>query len=239
VGAAFAAQLLWALLLGALIGVERQWRRRLAGLQTNALVALGAAGFVAFSQMLPGEGSPTRVAAQVVTGVGFLGAGVIFRDGFGVRGLNTAATVWCSAAVGVLCGAGFLGHAAAMAALVVLVNLALRPLAGALAARVAGREAAAAGPVPYDIRLSCRAEDEARVRTLLLKRLREVEGLRLAALDSADAPGTAAAAARAEIAAEVEAPPAAEEALEEAVGALALDPAVLGTRWSRRGAEEG
>ena len=86
-----------ALCLSAAIGFERQWRNRLAGLRTNTLVALGAASFVIFEELIPGESSPTRVAAQVVSGIGFLGAGLIFREGLSVRGLNTAATLWCSA----------------------------------------------------------------------------------------------------------------------------------------------
>ena len=91
-----------ALGLSAVIGFERQWRNRLAGLRTNTLVSLGAATFVIFAALVPGEASPTRVAAQVVSGIGFLGAGLIFREGLSVRGLNTAATLWCSAAIGVL-----------------------------------------------------------------------------------------------------------------------------------------
>src|SRR5258706_13493926 len=95
--------------LSAAIGFERQWRNRLAGLRTNTLVALGAASFVVFAALVPGEGSPTRVAAQVVSGIGFLGAGLIFREGTSVRGLNTAATLWCSAAIGVPAGGGQAG----------------------------------------------------------------------------------------------------------------------------------
>src|SRR5215468_7725323 len=109
-----------ALCLSAVIGFERQWRNRLAGLRTNTLVAIGAASFVIFEQLIPDESSPTRVAAQVVSGIGFLGAGVIFREGLSVRGLNTAATLWCSAAVGVLAGTGFPADAAVVAALVIL-----------------------------------------------------------------------------------------------------------------------
>jgi putative Mg2+ transporter-C (MgtC) family protein len=89
-----------ALLIGAIIGFERQWRQRMAGLRTNALVSLGAAGFVVFSMTVSSDNSPTRVAAQIVSGIGFLGAGVILREGFNIRGLNTAATLWCSAMVG-------------------------------------------------------------------------------------------------------------------------------------------
>lgn len=76
--------------LGTVIGLERQWRQRAAGLRTNVLVALGSALFVLLGSMIPGESSPTRVAAQIVSGIGFLGGGVILREGVNVRGLNTA-----------------------------------------------------------------------------------------------------------------------------------------------------
>src|SRR5436190_19831651 len=117
-----------ALLLGGIIGVERQWRQRMAGLRTNALVAIGAAGFVVFSATFPGEDSPTRVAAQIVSGIGFLGAGVILREGVNVRGLNTAATLWCSAMIGTFAGAGQIIARALAAAFVVSTNLFLWPL---------------------------------------------------------------------------------------------------------------
>ena len=89
-----ALNLIIAVLLGGAIGFERQWRQRLAGLRTNTLVSLGAAIFVVFESQFT-DTSPTRVAAQVVTGIGFLGAGVIWKEGVNVRGLNTAATLWC------------------------------------------------------------------------------------------------------------------------------------------------
>ena len=91
-----------ALFLGMAIGIERQYRQRTAGLRTNALVCLGSALFVSLSHLIDHESSPTRVAGQVASGIGFLGAGVILREGLNVRGMNTAATLWCSAAVGTL-----------------------------------------------------------------------------------------------------------------------------------------
>ena len=102
------------LALGSVIGMERQWRARGAGLRTNALVATGAALFVLLSAYGfdtgprggPRVADPTRVAAQIVSGIGFLGGGVILREGLNVRGLNTAATLWCAGAVGALAGAG-------------------------------------------------------------------------------------------------------------------------------------
>lgn len=117
-----------ALSLGALIGSERQLRGRMAGLRTNALVSLGAAGFVTFAALFPDDINPTRVAAQVVSGIGFLGAGIIFRDGLSIQGVNTAATLWCSAAVGLICGAGYITYALVLTAFIVFVNLGLRPV---------------------------------------------------------------------------------------------------------------
>jgi len=84
----FALRLGCALLCGAVIGVERQWRQRTAGLRTYTLVAVGSALFVMLATLTPGDSSPTRIAGQIVTGIGFLGAGVIMRSGLNVRGLK-------------------------------------------------------------------------------------------------------------------------------------------------------
>src|SRR5580704_15195736 len=122
----FAIRLIIALLLGAVVGAERQWRQRTAGLRTNCLVAVGSAMFVMMGGLVGGEGSQGRVAAYVVSGIGFLGGGVILKDGFSIRGLNTAATLWCTAAVGTLAGLGYIGLAAMGAVSVLTANLALR-----------------------------------------------------------------------------------------------------------------
>jgi len=153
--------LAFATLLGALIGSERQMRQRMAGLRTNALVSLGAAGFVTFAALFPDDLSPTRVAAQVVSGIGFLGAGIIFRDGFNVHGLNTAATLWCSAAVGLMAGAGHLPYAAILTGLIVFINLALRPivrLLNKLTSNKPNKERL------FQIRLRCARSDERDMR---------------------------------------------------------------------------
>ena len=91
-----------AFMLATLIGAERQWRQRSAGLRTNVLVAVGAAAFVSLGMHLNGNAGAAQIAAYVVSGIGFLGAGVIMKEGAHVWGLNTAATLWCSAAVGAL-----------------------------------------------------------------------------------------------------------------------------------------
>ena len=123
-----AGSLALALLLGAVIGAERQYRERIASLRTNVLVALGAAAFVDLGIQMAGGDGAMRVLANVVTGVGFLGAGLILREGGTIRGLNTAATVWCSAAVGAAAGANLPVQAIAIAVFVLICNTALRPL---------------------------------------------------------------------------------------------------------------
>jgi putative Mg2+ transporter-C (MgtC) family protein len=112
---------------GSLIGIERQWRARMAGLRTNALVAAGATLFVLYS-VTTEDSSATRVASYVVSGIGFLGGGVILREGFNVRGLNTAATLWCSAAVGVLAASGHLVFTVIGTGVVIAIHVVGRPL---------------------------------------------------------------------------------------------------------------
>jgi len=117
--------------LGGLIGLERELRERGAGLRTHLLVSVGAALFtIAGAYGFGGvRVDPTRVAAQIVTGVGFLGAGAIIRQGFSVRGLTTAATLWVVAAVGLAAGAGYYSGAVITTALVLLALWPLRILA--------------------------------------------------------------------------------------------------------------
>jgi len=124
--------LLLAFVLGTLIGAERQYRQRTAGLRTNALVALAAAAFVDIALRLAGADGAARVISYVVSGVGFLGAGVIMKEGMNVRGLNTAATLWASAAVGACAGIDMGAEAALVTVLVIGGNTLLRPLAAAI-----------------------------------------------------------------------------------------------------------
>jgi putative Mg2+ transporter-C (MgtC) family protein len=122
------ASLATAFVLGTLIGAERQWRQRSAGLRTNVLVAIGAAAFTDLGTRLLGTDGATRIISYVVSGIGFLGAGVILKEGTQIRGLNTAATLWCSAAVGAFAGAALWPEACAVSVFVVAGNTLLRPL---------------------------------------------------------------------------------------------------------------
>lgn len=126
------ASLTTAFVLGTLIGAERQYRLRTAGLRTNVLVAVSAAAFVDLAMHLAGADGAVRVIAYVVSGIGFLGAGVIMKEGMNVRGLNTAATLWGSAAVGCCAGADMLAQATALTVFVLAGNTLLRPLVNAI-----------------------------------------------------------------------------------------------------------
>jgi putative Mg2+ transporter-C (MgtC) family protein len=213
-----------ATLMGACIGIERQWRQRMAGLRTNTLVAIGAASFVIFEGLFPDDGSPTRVAAQVVSGIGFLGAGIIFREGLHVTGLNTAATLWCSAAVGLLAGSGHPLHAALATSFVVLVNLTLRPLV-----RLINRQplAQAETDFHYRVRVVCRNPEEAHVRALLLQSTGNGQ-LSLRRLDSTDLEESG----RVEVVAQLTSAAKHDAVLEQVVGRLSLEPTVSAASWS-------
>lgn len=123
------AHLILAMLLGGAIGLERQWRQRSAGLRTTVLVCIGSASFVDLAAAIaPGTTGVTQVVAYVVSGVGFLGAGAIMREGLSIRGINTAATIWCSAAVGASAGTGEVMGALATTVAVIFVNVMVRPV---------------------------------------------------------------------------------------------------------------
>jgi putative Mg2+ transporter-C (MgtC) family protein len=121
-----------AFLFGTLIGAERQYRQRTAGLRTNVLVAVGAAAFVDLAQRIAGDVEAVRVISYVVSGIGFLGAGVIMKDGTNVQGLNTAATLWCSAAVGACTGCDMVAEGGLLTVFVIAGNTLLRPLVNAI-----------------------------------------------------------------------------------------------------------
>jgi putative Mg2+ transporter-C (MgtC) family protein len=211
--------------LGTVIGFERQYRARMAGLRTNALVAAGATLFVLLSAhgFTGGNADPTRVAAQIVSGIGFLGAGVILREGLTVRGLNTAATLWCSAAVGSLAGAGLYQIALAGTVVVVAVNLLLRPLGRVVDRRPdTGRET----PTSYTFLAVTKDDAEAHVRALLVQALARTDfALRSVTSTNADATG------QVEVRAELSADQRDDKQMESAVSRLSLEPSVTSVRW--------
>ena len=160
--------LLAALLLGTLIGAERQYRQRSAGLRTNVLVALGAAAFVDLAIRLAGIDGGVRVLAYVVSGIGFLGAGAIMKEGFNVRGMNTAATLWCSAAVGACAGSGFIAEAALLTIFILAGNTLLRPLVNAIN-RIPFNERTT--EANYEVRVTVAVDAAAQAREALVEHL--------------------------------------------------------------------
>jgi putative Mg2+ transporter-C (MgtC) family protein len=124
--AEMAVRLLLSALFGTLVGIERQWRHKSAGLKTNALVSVGATAFGLIALISFGPGSnPTQIAAGVVTGIGFIGAGVIMHRGASVQGINTAATLWAAAGMGLSIGQGSIALAALILASVLILQLSL------------------------------------------------------------------------------------------------------------------
>jgi putative Mg2+ transporter-C (MgtC) family protein len=219
--------------LGAAIGLERQWRLRTAGIRTNALVAVGSALFVVVGAVsLDGANAdPTRVAAQVVSGIGFLGAGVILRDGFKIRGLTTAATLWCAAAIGSLAGAGMEELALLGSAAILATNTLMRPLSRWINRRTREEDTRASTEdeslsADYVLEVVTSDKSEQRVRALVLQavdrpeytlhslsvRARKNSEMKLLAGVSASVAGDTA-------------------GLQFAVQRIGLDPKVTSSRW--------
>lgn len=220
-------RILVALICGAAIGFERQWRARTAGLRTNALVSLGAALFVvmgAFSFGGP-DADPTRVAAQVASGIGFLGAGVIMKQGATISGLNTAATLWACAAVGALAGGGMLVIAIVGTVALMAANTLLRPLA-----RLLDRHHSSAlreqPEVDYHFRVTCKPDAEVMVRALVFDAVHQPQ-FTVRSIAATDAPdGTVT------ISALVHSVERDDTAIESALAAVVQAEPVTSVRWS-------
>jgi putative Mg2+ transporter-C (MgtC) family protein len=214
-----------ALFMGAVVGLERQWRQRIAGMRTNALVAAGASAFVMCAFMVRDTSrSEAQIVSYVVSGVGFLGAGAIFKDAGGVRGLNTAATIWCSAAIGALSGLGRPLHALIVAGAVLVTNIVLRPLAYRVyPVQVTGEEQ----EVTYALELICRPDDEAHMRALMLQAMSQ-SPLTLASLRSEDIEGTN----RMKVTARIRGLGRRDQTLEQLVVRLSLEAGVSSVSWA-------
>ena len=152
-------------ILGIIIGLERQYRRKIAGVRTIALVSLGAFLFVSVSELTIAN-DITRIAAQVVSGIGFLGAGVILRDGVNIRGLNTAATLWCSAAIGTLTALGLVGEAIIGVGYILLSNIVLRFVSRRIMKRINPKAEY------YSLVVECNSDKEMDVKNLLVQKLK-------------------------------------------------------------------
>jgi len=158
----FVINLTIAIIAGIIVGLERQWQQKMAGIRTTALVSFGSCMFVTLSTFMAGaDSSPTRIAAQVVSGIGFLAGGVIIRDGFSVSGMNTAATLWCSAAIGSMIGAGYRIEGIVAAFMLMFMNIVLRSLSHKV-------DDFRTDSTHYYVSATCLCEDEMKVRTKIL-----------------------------------------------------------------------
>jgi len=223
-----------AIVLGSAIGLERQWRLRTAGIRTNALVSVGASLFVIVGAVGLGHNvgaDPTRVAAQIVSGIGFLGAGVILRDGLNIRGLTTAATLWCAAAIGSLSGAGMEELALIGSVAIIATNTLLRPISRAQNRRTGSRRAAVGEDGVetwnfYKLEAATTEKSEPRVRALVIQAVDRPE-YTLHSLDirpSKNSQMTVLAGIAARHADDI-------GGLELAVQRISLDPKVTSSRW--------
>jgi putative Mg2+ transporter-C (MgtC) family protein len=158
---AFVQATLLSLLLGSVIGLERQWHRRLLDLKTNALVSLGACLFMLVTHIGTEFHDFVRMAGQIVVGVGFIGGGLLFREGAQTRGINTAATLWCCAAVGILCGIDRGAEAAIATFTIVVANTLLRQIAQFLNLKMGASDSLTE---TVQIHLKCTKQDLPRVQ---------------------------------------------------------------------------
>ena len=176
----FELRLLLAFVLGALIGLERQWQHKIAGIKTNALVAGGAALFILLSERLTGDPtSAGRIASTIVTGIGFLGAGVIMREGPTVSGINTSATIWCSGAIGSIAGMGYWYEGLVGTGFVLLAHIILRPIGNRIDKRIVQIENSG---FRYSVKIECSENVVEEIRSVLVTSLKKASTLHLSSI---------------------------------------------------------
>jgi putative Mg2+ transporter-C (MgtC) family protein len=219
----FSLRLLIAVVLGTLIGVERQYRQRMAGLRTNALVATGTCLFVTITPLVGGMANATQIPAYVVSGIGFLAGGVIFKERLSVSGLNTAATIWCTAAVGALIGIGAIWYGVIGAAAILFANVVLRPIAQQINRRSAEDTEIVSS---YEVRAICRQDVEDQVRAAAIEAIK-ANGILLQAVYSEDVGGSD----RVEIVADATATGRVDGRLEKIVARVGIEPGVSAISW--------
>jgi putative Mg2+ transporter-C (MgtC) family protein len=216
-----------ALLLGMVIGFERQFGQHTAGLRTNALVSVGAALFVSLGSLIEGDSSSSaRIASQIVCGIGFLGGGVILREGFNVRGMNTAATLWCSAAIGTLAGSGHLLEALIGTSAVLVIHLALRPVVRKIDEHMKTtpyREAV------YQMRVVCENDQAAVVRNVFMRHVNSQPNMVIQGIATHDSDQ----ARIKEVVAEIYCSAGNDKYMNELVARLNVEPSVTSVSWKK------
>ena len=224
--AEFLLNTITALFAAGVIGMERQARQHPAGLRTHALVGVAAALFSSLTLLMDNKANPTHIAAYIVTGIGFLGGGVIMKDGLNIRGMTTAATLWCSAAVGTLAGSGFPIHCLIGTAFVLAVNVGLRPVD-----RWLDSQRSTSSEVEHNFRLRfvCEERQDAVLRSILWRHVHSQPHIAIhgIATQAADQPGLAV------ILVQISTFGQQEHALQDLIGRLNIEPSVKSVSWEK------
>ena len=225
----FSIRLALAIILGFFVGLERQWTKHQAGILTNVIVCVGAYAYTAFSFVINQDNTDlTRVAAQVVSGVGFLGAGLILRDGTNIRGLSTAATIWTTAAIGILCTLPKVLYAVIVAAAVVVLPLVLHPLSNKInKLRSYDKEKRAKDECMYKISVTCLDNFEVDIRAHLMSALKDARDIILHNLESSETDD-----GNTKIRAYVSAAKKNDEAIENVLNRIGKDEGILRAGWN-------
>jgi putative Mg2+ transporter-C (MgtC) family protein len=213
-----------ALVMGFLIGLERQYRQHTAGLRTNALVCVGAALFISLTKLMGDVQNPTRIASYIVSGIGFLGGGVILREGLTVKGMNTAATLWCTAAVGALAGAGFAGYAFIATAVVLAIHLGLRPVGRWVDVRL---KSATDVEMHYRLRVVGPGEQEGVIRNILMRHINSHAGMNITGISTQDLDP----AGNIAVVADIFSVQRQDRALQDVMSRLNIEPGVKSVSW--------
>ena len=218
----FLVRIIFCFLLSVLVGIERQYHHRITGLRTNVLVGIGAFLFVYLSFAInPVNVDRTRMASQVISGIGFLGAGVILRDGSKIKGLNTAATLWCVSAIGVLTASGFIKEASIGTLFVLISNILLRHISKYLMekGKFENKE-------KCTINISCSKHKEKLIRTLLKETL-DLHRLSLASMEKEEVKIN-------EVLLKASVITTRKEVIEDIVKNISTDPGVISISWSHK-----
>lgn len=187
----FAIRLLIAAGLGILIGAERQLTKHRTGILTNVIVCVGSFAFTAFSYLAKdGSSDVTRVAAQIVSGIGFLGAGVIISDGTKIKGINTAASIWASASVGILCCLDRWWFAAMVAGTIVLAHIVIHPITEFITKKQEYNKGKTDKlETFYRISIVCSEENADEIKKNIIEYFRELDDVLLRNLEMSDVDG--------------------------------------------------
>jgi putative Mg2+ transporter-C (MgtC) family protein len=223
----FAGNVALATALGVSIGLERQLNLHPAGLRTNALVSVGASLFVALTHLLGDVNSPSRIASYIVSGVGFLGGGAILKEGANVRGLTTAAGLWCSAAVGTMCGIGYGLHAVIGTSFVIGILICLRPFSRWVDRH---RRQMVDVPAAYRLKVVCQVGEHATIRTVLARHLGGVAGMTVTGVTTSKPKRRKQLVV---VHADALANPANDRAVQETISRLLIEPGVRSASWGK------